>query len=151
MMTTEELRASFVAFAGQPAARRFSLQLRGDKEGETGPPYRQRRVGLRFWQEELWNRFTQTFGGVTNDLEMIRAALLWCDVHDRPLEHGHAVRDSCGVTNRDGNRLDQAFRQLWEKEFPFGFGFWTLICPECVNACQEWMDSAGVNRPQSIE
>lgn len=145
-MTAEELRTSFIAFAGQPTARRFALQLRRDKEAESRPPYRQRRTDLRFWQEQLWDQFSQRFDGVPQDLDEIRGALLWCDVHDRKLEAGKAVADACGVTDRDGNPLDDTFGQVRDEQFPFGFGFWTLVCPNCVKACREWMDRATSNR-----
>jgi hypothetical protein len=147
-MTPEELRTSFFAFVGRSTARRFVLQLRAEKDAETRTPFRQRRSDLRFWQEQLWNQYSQQLDGVPQDLDNIRDALLWCDVHDAPLENGRAVGDACGVTDRDGNLLDEDFGRIRDEQFPFGFGYWTLVCPACVKVCQHWMDNANANRRQ---
>lgn len=147
-MTAEELRTSFLAFAGQPTARRFALQLRADKEAETRPPFRPRRTDLRYWQEQLWLQFSRSCDGVPPELSELRNALLWCDVHNRSLEAGHAVADGYGVTDRDGKLLDKAFGRIRDERFPFGFGFWTIVCPDCVRSCREWMDNAKTNRAQ---
>jgi hypothetical protein len=120
------------------------LQLRSDKEAETTPTVK-RRTNFRFWQEQLWDQFRQRIDGVPQDLAEIRDALLWCDVHDRMLVIGKAIADACGVTDRDGNLLDQTFGRVRDEQFPFGFGFWTLVCPNCVRTCREWMDGATCN------
>jgi hypothetical protein len=143
MMPPDDLRAVFVAFAGRAEARRFALQLRRDRE----------RKQLRFWQMQLWDRFSQEIAGVTRDLDQIRAALLWCDVHDEPLQEGHAIEEPGSVRSRDGSRLDESSRGVWDEQFPFGFGFSTLVCPVCVEACQEWMDTRPepLSKPQDYE
>ena len=137
-MTSHELRNAFFSFAGQSVARRFIVQLRSDKEGEERPPYRTRNASLRYWQARLWESFQERLENVPDDLNHIRRALLWCDVHNRQLEKGRAVV----VHNKE--ELDMPYRQDCDRLFPFGFGFWSWVCPECVLACRQWYATAAL-------
>lgn len=128
-MTAEELRTLFRDYAGPTKARRFALQLRADKQSESSLSYRQRRTDLRFWQQQLWDQFSQQYAGVPRDLGPIQDALLWCDVHHLPLEDGQAI---------PGNGF-LSFGPVREEQFPFGQGFWTIVCPACVAACRQWI------------
>ena len=138
VMTPAQLRTTFRGFAGSDRVRRFVVQLRGDAPEEARPRYPTGR-GLRYWQEELWDQFADKNDDVPLDLEAIREAMLWCDIHDLPFEIGRAIPDRCGVTGRDGERLDDQFEAALESEFRFGFGFWNLVCPQCVVECDRWM------------
>ena len=137
-MKPDQLRAAFCRFAGTERARRFVLQLRSDAPLEGRLPYPDGR-GLRFWQVELWNDFAENSKGIPTDIDAIRTAMLWCDIHNRVLEEGAGITDPSDVTGKDG-RLNDDFMKALDSDFPFGFGFWTLVCPDCVVRCDKWIN-----------
>jgi hypothetical protein len=71
-------------------------------------------------------------------VEEIRAAIMWCDVHERTLVAGQAYMAS-GVYEMPG------FVGALDSQFSFGYGFWRLVCPDCVAACQDWVQATAAN------
>jgi hypothetical protein len=130
----------FLAYAGADSFRQFVIQLRRDTDTALNS-YGRTVNRLRHWQATKWDDFIRKHPKlpIPVDIETIRASLLWCDVHERHLTSGQAFSDRIGVTGRDGNSLDADFEAARDKHFPFGFGFWTLICPDCVTKCESWM------------
>lgn len=139
-MNRDSLRQIFRAHAGADVFRRFVIQLRRDANNDSNS-FGRTVNRLRYWQTTKWDDFIRKHPDlpIPEDIKTIRDSLLWCDVHERYLTNGQAVHDRVGVTDRDGNRLDAEFENALDEHFPFGFGFWTLICPDCVTECESWM------------
>ena len=138
-MNSDTLRNRFRSHVDGDTFRRFSIQLRRDANNDGA-----RRIErLRYWQNALWDEFTSANSDIQipGDIESIRASFLWCDVHEKYLVDGHAIPDRIGVTDRDGNRLNAEFSAALDDSFPFGFGYWKLICPDCVVECDAWMNA----------
>jgi len=130
-MDTVSLRNAFRTFTDAATFRRFAIQLRRDapQNSQYGrPPER----GLRYWQDELWLQFRAQLPAAPESIDAIRDAMLWCDLHEHSLVDGQGFLVS-GVYETPG------FVDALESQFPFGYGYWQLICPECVTACKTWI------------
>ena len=137
-MDTETLRNAFLTFTDAATFRRFTTQLRRDAP-DNSQYGRQRDDTLRYWQEQLWTRFNSEHPSAPTDMDSIRAALLWCNVHNTVLVDGHGFMAD-GICDTPG------FTDALELQFPFGYGYWNIICPTCVKTCADWVH---VNAPDS--
>jgi len=146
-MADTNLRIAFLNHVGSDTFRRFALQLRRD--ATHNPATNQTVDRLRFWQSKIWEEFNKTQPDATNDIREIRESLLWCDIHELRLSEGRAIRDTLGITDRDGTSVNADFQKALNNRFPFGFGFWTLICDGCVVECKNWMATTESNNRQN--
>ena len=89
-------------------------------------------IRLRFWQEELWNEFTKLCPEAPRDIQLIAESMLWCDAHNCALEFLPSVKLS-------DVRETPELISYCSNQCPFGFGFWTVSCPECVNNLECWI------------
>ena len=53
------------------------------------------------------------------------------------------MTDPRGASDRGGGAVDSNLMTDLDTQFPFGFGYWNLICPRCVEACREWFTTHG--------
>src|SRR5262245_49839142 len=74
------LRKCFLEFAGAERYRRFVRSL-GLTPNEDSKPAR-----LRYWQEVLWTQFAESYPNAPMEVDLICKSVMWCYVHDVPLE-----------------------------------------------------------------
>ncbi len=132
-MDPPQLRDAFREFAGRDRFRKFVTQLRSDAPQESRFEHLPGLSRLRYWQEALWSEFLGAHPNACSDIELIRGALLWCDVHSCNLQ---AVATIAPHEADPPSVLDTA-----REHFPFGYGYWQLACPHCVEACCDWRRS----------
>ncbi len=122
-MNADELRILYAAFSGEARFEKFVRQVFRDLQ--TGHD-------LRHWQQQDWNAFREAHPEATTDPDTIRAAFAWCFVHHQPFESRDLGLDFPQETS-------DIFRETAEREFPFCYG--TRVCPNCLAARDEWIDS----------
>lgn len=125
-MDDSELRHLFLEFAGVATFRNFAQALRRFADDDPAS------MRLRFWQEQLWLKLIDRHRSLPSEIDRIATALLWCDVHSRPLEKLPSV-DLSDV------RKTSALQDFCSTNAPFGFGSWTVSCLQCVQQLTNWI------------
>jgi hypothetical protein len=132
-MTDNDIRAQFRKFAGEDRFRDFTM-IMVNSLGTThfAPHYR-----------DQWEAFCSQCADAPHEFERIRQLLLYCHLHDVPLE-----RDQLKHPSVDRETLRRITHKKRSSEwyaaaaiaFPHGHGGLDVICLACVAAHLKWLD-----------
>ena len=138
-MSSESIRSERLSFLGQSKFITFALQIRSDT---AHPRIRGKRV--RFWQDELLEKFANDRDIVFDSLELLRTVALWCPIHVTSLKNCKTPTIfSRKLRGRMGQTALEYRKQLAmaaKCQFPFGYGGFLLNCDTCCKACSDWLE-----------
>jgi hypothetical protein len=133
-MTGDEIRTQFRQFVGDEQFRAFTFTM----VNSLGTTH------FASHHRDLWEAFCNECADAPHELEDIRTLLLYCHVHELPLESDqlrHPSVDRKTLRRIKHEKRSSEWYDAAATAFPHGHGGLNVSCLECVAAHIRWLDA----------